>query len=112
MAASSLMLASTNGTPVFPSNNQMLNFSLHRTKGHNSAPEYLSFGIEHMLILISLKNTNIVQDAENLFPVTIKREFSSAVAEEKLKMSQQIRGQGGKLGFFFQAEKHKLGRGS
>ena len=39
-------------------------------------------------------------------------EFRSAVSEEKSKMSQPIRGQGGHLVFFFdRTEKHKLGRG-
>ena len=38
-------------------------------------------------------------------------EFLSAVSEEKLKMSQSIRGQGGHLVFFYRPEKHKLGRG-
>ena len=35
----------------------------------------------------------------------------SAVSEEKSKMSQPIRGQGGHLFFFDPPEKHKLGRG-
>ena len=38
-------------------------------------------------------------------------EFCSAVSEEKLKMSQPIRGQGGHLVFSYRPEKHKLGRG-
>ena len=39
-------------------------------------------------------------------------EFRSVVSQEKSKMSQPIRGQCGHLwGFFYQPEKHKLGRG-
>ena len=38
-------------------------------------------------------------------------EFHSVVSEEKLKMSQPIRGRGGHLAFFDRPEKHKIGRG-
>ena len=38
-------------------------------------------------------------------------EFHSVVLEEKLKMSQPIRGRGDHLAFFDRPEKHKIGRG-
>ena len=44
------------------------------------------------------KNTNLVEDPEILLPVNFVK-FRSAVSEEKSKMSQPIRGQGGHLVF-------------
>ena len=47
----------------------------------------------HLVFMIDLKNTNLVEGVEILLPV------SSAVSEEKSKNSQPIRGQGGILVF-------------
>ena len=47
----------------------------------------------HLVLPISPKNTNLLEDIEILLPVKFL-EFRSAVSEEKLKMSQPFRGQG------------------
>ena len=67
----------------------------------------------HFVFPIGPKNTNFVEDVDIVLPVKFRRitrtwqrtfkfcflssfvEFCSAVTEEKSKMSQQIRGQGG-----------------
>ena len=73
----------------------------------------------YLVFLISLKNPSLVEDVEILLPVKfcwiLFSGFRGKVElnwfEEKLKMSQQIRGQGGHFVFSDPPEKHKLGRG-
>ena len=57
----------------------------------------------HLVFLIGQKNTNLVEDVEILLRknkiLSSFVEFHSAVSEDKSKMSQPIRGQGGHLVF-------------
>ena len=52
----------------------------------------------HLVFLIGYKKTNLVEDVEILLPISFV-EFRSVVSEEKSKISQPIRGQGGYLVF-------------
>ena len=52
----------------------------------------------HYCLMIGPKNTNLVEDIEILHPIKF-RWITFTVSEEKLKMSQPIRGQGGHLVF-------------
>ena len=54
----------------------------------------------HFVFPINLKNTNLVEGVEILLPIKFRR-IPFTVSEEKSKMSQPIRFQGGHLVFFF-----------